>query len=117
MFVLEEGEVVVEVPGRTYSCEPGEFFGELALLAPGLVRTARVRATTPVRCLAISRISFAELLEAEPQIAVAMLPASRSASPTPTPDYRGRTASANQQLPPPFRTPLKTPAPAGRSCA
>ncbi len=74
MFVLEEGEVVVEVPGRTYSCEPGEFFGELALLSPGLVRTARVRATTPVRCLAISRVDFAKLLEAEPQIAVAMLP-------------------------------------------
>jgi len=44
------------------------------LLVPGLVRTARVRATTPVKCLAISRIDFAKLLEAEPQIAVAMLP-------------------------------------------
>ena len=74
MFVLEEGRVVVDLPGgRTMEEGPGEFFGELAILCSG-VRTARVRAATPVRCLAIGRADFARLLDAEPRIAVAMLP-------------------------------------------
>ncbi len=74
MFVLEEGTVAVEIPGKTFECGPGEFFGELALLAPDIVRTARVRATTPARCLAIGRRDFEKLLEEEPRVAVAMLP-------------------------------------------
>jgi CRP-like cAMP-binding protein len=74
MFVLEEGRVEVEAPGRAIELGPGEFFGELAILADGLSRTARVRATTPVRCLAINRSDFAALLEEQPGIAVAMLP-------------------------------------------
>jgi CRP-like cAMP-binding protein len=74
MFVLEEGTVAVELPGgRTLLRGPGEFFGELALLGSG-VRTARVQATTQVRCLALGRSDFARLLEEEPRIAVAMLP-------------------------------------------
>ncbi|MBI3647721.1 MAG: cyclic nucleotide-binding domain-containing protein [Actinobacteria bacterium] len=74
MFVLEEGSVIVELPGgRTVEQGPGEFFGELALLGGG-PRAARVRAATPVRCLAIGRTDFAALLHEEPRIAVAMLP-------------------------------------------
>jgi voltage-gated potassium channel len=74
MFVLEEGTVAVELPGgRSLERGPGEFFGELALLGGG-PRTARVHAVSPVRCLAIGRGDFAELLEREPRIAVAMLP-------------------------------------------
>jgi voltage-gated potassium channel len=74
MFVLEEGTVVVEPPdGRTWDLGPGDFFGELAILTDH-PRSARVRAKTPVRCLAISRTDFAKLLEEEPEIAVAMLP-------------------------------------------
>lgn len=74
MFVLEEGSVAVELPGgRTVRQGPGEFFGELALLGTG-VRTARVKAETPVRCLAIGRSDFGRLLDEEPRIAVAMLP-------------------------------------------
>ena len=75
MFVLEEGSVKVELPGGAIvSLGPGEFFGELAILAPGVTRTARVQASTPIRCLAIARRDFAAILEAEPDIAVAMLP-------------------------------------------
>ena len=75
MFILEEGTVTVELPnGTTIAIEPGEFFGELAILAPGVTRTARVQATTAVRCLAVARRDFAAILEAEPDIAVAMLP-------------------------------------------
>jgi CRP-like cAMP-binding protein len=74
MFVLEEGTVIVDLPGgHTLHRGPGEFFGELALLGGG-PRTARVRAATAVRCLAIGRRDFAQLLESEPRIAVAMLP-------------------------------------------
>jgi CRP/FNR family cyclic AMP-dependent transcriptional regulator len=75
MFVLEEGSVTVELPGgATVSLGPGEFFGELAILAPGVTRTARVRAASPIRCLAIARRDFAAIVEAEPEIAVSMLP-------------------------------------------
>jgi CRP-like cAMP-binding protein len=66
--------VIVDLPGgRTLKRGRGEFFGELALLGGG-PRTARVRAATEVRCLAIGRRDFAQLLESEPRIAVAMLP-------------------------------------------
>jgi CRP-like cAMP-binding protein len=75
MFVIEEGTVNVEARGgKTIQLGPGEFVGELALLAPDSTRVARVRAKTPVVCLAISRADFAELLESEPRIGVAMLP-------------------------------------------
>jgi CRP-like cAMP-binding protein len=73
MFVLEEGTVVVEAPGRSIELGPGEFFGELSLLVPESARVARVRAKTPVRCLAIDRAAFEELLQAEPSLALAML--------------------------------------------
>jgi CRP-like cAMP-binding protein len=65
---------VVEAPGRTFELGPGEFFGELSLLVPESRRVARVRAKTPVRCVAINRIAFEELLEDEPRVARAMLP-------------------------------------------
>jgi CRP/FNR family cyclic AMP-dependent transcriptional regulator len=75
MFILEEGTVAVELPrGETVTLGPGEFFGELAILASGVTRTARVQATTAVRSLAVARRDFAAILEAEPEIAVAMLP-------------------------------------------
>jgi CRP-like cAMP-binding protein len=74
MFLLEEGTVSVELPSGAIELGPGEFFGELAILADGVTRTARVRATTDVRCLVIGRPDFGKLLEAEPRIAVAMLP-------------------------------------------
>jgi CRP-like cAMP-binding protein len=74
MFILEEGTAVVELPnGRERELEPGDFFGELALLTDH-PRNARVRARTPVRCLAVSRMDFQKLLKEEPEIGVAMLP-------------------------------------------
>jgi CRP-like cAMP-binding protein len=74
MFVIEEGTVVVEAAGRrTIDLGPGQFVGELSLLVPESTRVARVRAKTPVRCLALSRTSLEELLESEPQFTVAML--------------------------------------------
>jgi CRP-like cAMP-binding protein len=75
MYVIEEGTVVVEMrKGREVKLGQGEFFGELALLVPDAIRVARVRAETEVRALAITRDGFHQLLDREPQIAVAMLP-------------------------------------------
>ncbi len=75
MFVVEEGTVVVEAHGGVQiELGAGEFVGELALLVPDAHRVGRVRALTDVRCLAISREAFSELLESEPKLAVAMLP-------------------------------------------
>jgi CRP-like cAMP-binding protein len=74
LCVLEAGEVDVDLPGgRTIRLGPGEFFGELALLTDA-PHTARVRAVTDVRCLAVRRQDFAALLESDPRIAVSMLP-------------------------------------------
>jgi CRP/FNR family transcriptional regulator len=73
MFIIQEGSVAVELGARTIDCESGEFIGELSLLVDGLVHTGRVRAKTPVKCLAISRHDFDRLLTDEPRIAVNML--------------------------------------------
>lgn len=74
MFLLEEGTVAVELPTGPIELGPGEFFGELAILSDELTRTARVRTVTPIRALVIGRPDFVKLVQAEPQIAVAMLP-------------------------------------------
>ncbi|MGZ8571933.1 MAG: cyclic nucleotide-binding domain-containing protein [Actinomycetota bacterium] len=74
MFVLEEGELEVQLPtGEAIILGPGEFVGDLALLTDE-PHVARVRAHTEVRCLAISRQDFTELLQEQPRIALAMLP-------------------------------------------
>jgi CRP-like cAMP-binding protein len=72
LYIVEEGTVVVERRGQKIELGPGQYFGELALLAEH-THTARVRAKTPVRCLTINRFDFRRLLEEEPKIAIAML--------------------------------------------
>ena len=75
LFVVLTGTAVVETRGETMiEVGPGEFVGELALLVPKAMRSARVRAKSDVRCLAIFGGDFQELLEDEPRIALAMLP-------------------------------------------
>jgi monovalent cation:H+ antiporter, CPA1 family len=74
LFVIQDGEVQVELNGRVVSRGRGDFFGEIALLTDR-PRTARVRAATGVRCWALARNDFARLLEDHPTIAVRMLPA------------------------------------------
>ena len=84
MFVLLEGAVTVGTRGRrARELGAGDIVGELALLTPDAQRTARVRATTPVRCLAISRGDFRRILTDEPKVAIQVLEtvASRLASP------------------------------------
>jgi CRP/FNR family transcriptional regulator, cyclic AMP receptor protein len=75
LFVLEEGTVVVEGRGKlAIEVEAPEFVGELALLVPEATRSARVRAQTNVRCLAIGANDFRQLIQDEPRVALAMLP-------------------------------------------
>jgi CRP-like cAMP-binding protein len=73
MFIILEGEAVVELRAATYELGPGDFFGELALLVPGATRVARVRAKGLVRCLAVPRDEFFALLDSEPGLTRALL--------------------------------------------
>ena len=83
MFVLLEGVLTVGSGGRLRELGPGDIVGELALLTADAVRTARVRAKTPVRCLAITRNDFRRILADEPRVAIQVLEtvATRLASP------------------------------------
>lgn len=74
MFIITAGTVTVELPHGPVDLGPGEFVGELPLLADGIARVARVRAKTVVEGLAIGRTAFAELLEREPRVGARMLP-------------------------------------------
>lgn len=73
MFVIEEGTAVVEAGEHEFERGPGDSIGELALLTPGALRVALVRAKTPLKGLAISRRVFAELLERHPGMAIPLL--------------------------------------------
>lgn len=73
LFVIERGVVQVEARRRKAELGAGDFVGELALLNSSSKRTARVRAKTDVRCLAISRSDFMRVVRAHPRIALAML--------------------------------------------
>jgi CRP-like cAMP-binding protein len=73
MFVILDGNVSVEWRGGAAELGPGNFFGELTLLAPGGTRVARVKASTHARCLAIPRDDALELIESEPSVALTML--------------------------------------------
>jgi CRP/FNR family cyclic AMP-dependent transcriptional regulator len=73
LLILTAGTADVELGSTTVQCGAGDCIGELSLLVEGLVHVARVRATSDVRGLAISRGDFDELLESDPQIAVGLL--------------------------------------------
>jgi CRP-like cAMP-binding protein len=69
LLVLEEGEAIVEAPEGRRRLGPGDVFGERALLGEEMTRTARVRAQTDVRCLAIARPELERLLAEIPSLA------------------------------------------------
>ena len=67
LFVLEEGRLLVEVPGgASAELAPGDVFGEFAFVGLADARTARVRALAPSRCLAFARSEIERLLADEP---------------------------------------------------
>jgi CRP-like cAMP-binding protein len=73
MFFIAEGIAVVETRRDEIELGPGQFFGELALISEDSTRTARVRAKTDLRCLALDRASFRELVSEHPEVAASLL--------------------------------------------
>jgi CRP-like cAMP-binding protein len=69
LYVILEGNVIVEAPEGTRELGPGTLIGERALLSPDGVRTARVRAATEVRVLAVGRVDFEGLCADDPGLA------------------------------------------------
>jgi predicted MFS family arabinose efflux permease len=70
-FVIAEGRAEVDIGGRRVrDLEPGDFFGEIALLRD-VPRTATVRATAPLRLLALDRDTFVTTVTGHPASAEA----------------------------------------------
>jgi CRP-like cAMP-binding protein len=67
VFVLEEGAAVVEAPEGMRTLGPGDVFGERSLLDGG-ERTARVRAETDVRAIAIPRPELERVIATHPEL-------------------------------------------------
>jgi CRP-like cAMP-binding protein len=72
MYVVADGEARVDVGGRFHILKAGNFFGEMALIAPGK-RMATVKAVTDVSALRIPSERFEAFLLDHPSIAVALL--------------------------------------------
>jgi len=75
MFILQSGTVVVQrelmngrAPTDLAEMNPGEFFGEMALMT-GEKRTATVRAKTPCTLISIDHGALKLVLEAAPELA------------------------------------------------
>ena len=73
MFFIAEGTAVVETKRDEIELGPGQFFGELALISEDATRTARVKAKTDLRCLALDRASFRTLVAEHPDVAASLL--------------------------------------------
>jgi len=69
VFVLEQGQAIVEAPEGRRELQAGDVFGERSLVGTEGARTARVRAKTDVRCLAIGRTAIERLVEGYPSVA------------------------------------------------
>jgi CRP-like cAMP-binding protein len=72
MFVIAEGQARVDVGGRFHVLKPGDFFGEMALLAPG-PRMATVKAEADVEAIKIGAENFQAFLLAHPAVALSMM--------------------------------------------
>ncbi len=77
MFIIESGSVEIlrgsgAAEARLGLLEPGDFFGEMALL-DDQPRSASARAVTDCRLLAIDATTFDQMLRQYPEIAVRML--------------------------------------------
>jgi CRP-like cAMP-binding protein len=73
MFVILDGRVSVHARGIDTELGPGEVIGEVSLLRSDSQRIARVQTLTDVRCLAIGRAGFRELVAQDGRLALALL--------------------------------------------
>jgi CRP-like cAMP-binding protein len=69
LYVVLDGTVVVETSDGPRELGAGACIGERALVSSEGVRTARVKAATPVRLLAVERVEFERLCAADPTLA------------------------------------------------
>jgi CRP-like cAMP-binding protein len=74
MYVVLAGSAEVDVGGRFHTLKPGDFFGEMALVAAKR-RTATVKAVDSVAALRIPGEGFRSFLLENPAVAVAILKA------------------------------------------
>jgi CRP-like cAMP-binding protein len=72
MFIVTKGEARVDVGGRFHILKAGDFFGEMALIAPG-PRMATVKAVTAVEALKIGADDFQAFLLAHPKVSLSLL--------------------------------------------
>lgn len=72
MYIVLRGNAEVDVGGRYHQLKPGEFFGEMALVA-GKKRMATVRAAEHVEALRIGSEEFQAFLVHQPRVAIGML--------------------------------------------
>jgi CRP-like cAMP-binding protein len=72
-FIIESGSAAVSRGGETINnLGPGDWFGELALIAKGL-RTATVTASDELRCRTLASFQFRPFVQAHADVAWAML--------------------------------------------
>jgi CRP-like cAMP-binding protein len=72
-FIVVSGEAAVSRGGRDIATlQPGDHFGELALIAER-ERTATVTAKTPLKCLEVPVWDFRELVQADGELAWKLL--------------------------------------------
>ena len=72
-IILDGSAELLMADGSTMSLQPGDYFGELALL-DGAPRAATVAAVGELTTASIARSAFLKLLREEPAIAVGLLP-------------------------------------------
>ncbi|MBA3551294.1 MAG: cyclic nucleotide-binding domain-containing protein [Actinobacteria bacterium] len=72
LYIVLRGTARVEVGGRRHDLGPGDFFGEMALIAGGK-RVAAVKAEDRVDTLRIGADEFQGFLLQQPRVGVAML--------------------------------------------
>jgi serine phosphatase RsbU (regulator of sigma subunit) len=78
-YVITDGQVeVVKSIGTADeqildSRRPGDFFGEMSLLIPDRLRTASVRACSPVQMMELSSTDFDRLLQRRPSLALELV--------------------------------------------
>jgi flavin reductase (DIM6/NTAB) family NADH-FMN oxidoreductase RutF len=73
LFLILEGTVHVQRPGRSVRVGAGELIGEIEILDPAGGRIADITAEGPVRCLEVAREDVVAALEADPRAAIALI--------------------------------------------